>query len=63
MEEERAIENKLKDDFVHVLKEKQSQEKLMEKYESMMDEMRSSKLKMRREKKHGRKGGGAQWPL
>ena len=62
-EEERSVKNELKDELARVLKVKQSQQKLMEKYDLMIQEMKKDSRQLKRQKPHGRKGGGVQWPL
>ena len=61
--EERRSKNEIKDELARVLREKEAQEAVLNRYRTMLEEMKVSKKELRRRRKTGRRGGGAQWEV
>ena len=56
------LENQLKDELTRVLKAHDAQQKSLNEYMTMVEELRSMKRNLKREFKIGR-SGGSRWPL
>jgi hypothetical protein len=59
---EKEEKNQFKDELTHVLKAQDAQQKLLQEYKTMVEQLRSTKQNLKREFKIGR-SGGSRWPL
>jgi hypothetical protein len=59
---EKEEKNQLKDELTHVLKAQETQQKVIQEYENMVQALKFTKLILKQECRVGRRGG-AHWPL
>ena len=60
---ERQAKNEIKDELTKVLKAKAAQEEALNRYWKMAEDMKVSRRELKKKRKTGRRGGGAQWEV